>query len=55
MKKILLTIKENENKDKEKNVNVNIKIQDSKTETELEKVSAYNIYNAIVDALNKLG
>ena len=55
MKKIVLTIKENENKDEMQNVNVNVKIQDSKTETELEKISAINIYNAIVDTLNHIG
>ena len=55
MKKIVLTIKENDKKDQDQNVNVNIKIQESKTETELEKISAYNIYNAIVDTLNNLG
>ena len=55
MKKIVLTIKENDNKKEEQNVNVNVKIQDSKTATELEKISATNIYNAIIDTLNNLG
>lgn len=55
MKKIVLTIKENENSKEDQKVNVNIKIQNSKNETELEKLSAYNIYNAIIDALEHIG
>lgn len=55
MKKIVLTIKENKNSKEDQKVNVNVKIQDSKNETELEKISSYNIYNAIIDTLEHIG
>lgn len=57
MYKIVLTIKENKKVDEkeESKVNVNIERKGNEKSTDLEKISGINIYNTIVDTLQKIG
>lgn len=57
MYKIVLTIKENKKTDpnEESKVNVNVERKGNEKSTDLEKVSGINIYNTIVETLQKIG
>lgn len=50
MKKIVITIKEKENE----NCDVNVKIEDNKSASTNEKMTASNVYNAILNTLTEL-